>query len=160
MRILIGAVLISISLLHIACTNEKIQPIYIVDACIVAIDSTYSFDRGLNEGDTLFLEFSNELNLNELDKSKILNNLKEKYKLPICISSLHYLTNLEKLTPYHPNLKNFIIGIEKIYYEDKKTIVIKSFKYKGMLASDIVETIFKYKDGRWNCCFSKISSVS
>lgn len=160
MRKLIIAGFMIISLLQIECNAKKIEPISVIEACKVAIDATFSIDKALNDGDTLFLKLPKELNLNENDKFKILNSAKEKYEMKFIVSLYNYQTIREKLTPEHPNLKNFIIGVSKIQYKNRKTVVVESFKYVGMLGAVYVETVFEYIEDHWICNGSKITSMS
>ena len=150
----------TISFLQLGCSIKKIEPISVIEVCKIAIDATFSFDKTLNDGDTLFLEFSKDLNLSNNDRDSLLNYFKDKYKLKISISSLDYLTTKENLSPYHPNLKNFLICISKIQYKNRKTVIVESFKYKGMLAAINIETVFEYKDNHWICKGSRITSES
>ena len=150
----------TISFLQLGCSIKKIEPISVVEVCKIAIDATFSFDKALNDGDTLFLEFPKDLNLSNNDRDSLLNYFMDKYKLKISISSLDYLTKKENLSPDHPNLKNFLIGISKIQYKNRKTFIVESFKYKGMLAAINIETVFEYKEGRWICNGSRIKSES
>ena len=150
----------TISFLQLGCSIKKIEPISVVEVCKIAIDATFSFDKALNDGDTLFLEFPKDLNLSNNDRDSLLNYFMDKYKLKISISSLDYLTKKENLSPDHPNLKNFLISISKIQYKNRKTVIVESFKYKGMLAAINVETVFEYKDNHWICNGSKITSES
>jgi len=152
--------LMTISFLQLGCSIKKIEPISVVEVCKIAIDATFSFDKALNDGDTLFLEFPKDLNLSNNDRDSLLNYFMDKYKLKISISSLDYLTKKENLSPDHPNLKNFLIGISKIQYKNRKTFIVESFKYKGMLAAINIETVFEYKEGRWICNGSRITSES
>ena len=152
--------LITIPFLQLGCSNTKIEPISVIEIFEIAIDSTYSFDKALNEGDTLFLEFPKDLNLCINDRDSVLNYFKDKYKLKNSISSLQYLTDKENLSPDHPNLTNFLIGISKIQYKNRKTVIVESFKFKGMLAAINVETVFEYKDNHWICTGSRITSDS
>ena len=157
---MIIAGLMTLSFLQIGCTDKKIEPISVIEACKIAIDATFSFDNALNDGDTLFLKLPKELNLNENDKFLILNCVKEKYEMRFIISFYDFQTIKENLTPEHPNLKNFIIGVSKIQYKNRKTVVVESFKYKGMLGAVYVETVFEYIENRWICNGSKITSMS
>ena len=150
----------TISFLQLGCSIKKIEPISVVEVCKIAIDATFSFDKTLNDGDTLFLEFPKDLNLSNNDRDSLLNYFMDRYKLKISISSLDYLTKKENLSPDHPNLKNFLIGISKIQYKNRKTFIVESFKYKGMLAAINIETVFEYKEGRWICNGSRITSES
>ena len=156
--ILLG--LMIIVLLQFGCNRKKIEPISVFEVCKIAIGATYSSDKALNDGDTLFLQFPEDSNLSINDKDSILNYFKDKYKLNISISSLDYLTKKENLSPDHPNLKNFLIGISKIQYKNRKTVIVESFKYKGMMGAINIETVFEYKEGHWICNGSRITSES
>ena len=160
MKKMIIAGLIAVSLLQIGCSNKKIDRDSVIEACKTAIDSTYSFDPVTSDGDTLYLGFPEELNLEDNDKYIIQEYVKDKYKLKVCLSSLKDLLINENISFEHPNLKNFYISISRIYYKSRKTIVVESYKYKGMFAAVNVETVFEYTEGRWICTGSRITCMS
>jgi len=86
----------------------------------------------------------------------------EKIKTTVfCRSQLANLSfEKENLSTDYPNLKNFIIGDAKIQHQNRKTVIVKSFKYKGMLAAVNIETILEYKEGHWICNGSGITGIS
>jgi hypothetical protein len=150
--------LLIVILPQFGCNRNAIEPISSVVVCKIAIETTFSTDTALNEGDTLFIQFPEGLKLNERDS--LLNYFKRRYKFMISMSSLDSLTKKENISPNHPNLKNFLIGISRIQYKGRKTVVVESFKYKGMLGTANIETVFEYKEGHWICKGSKIISES
>lgn len=154
--ILLG--LLIVFLAQFGCNRKAIEPISTISVCKIAIDATFSIDTALNEGDTLFLQFPEGLKLNERDS--LLNYFKHKCKFMISMSSLDSLIKKENISPNHPNLKNFLIGIARIQYVNRKTVIVESFKYKGMLGATNIETVFEYKEGHWICKGSKITSES
>ena len=118
------------------------------------------FDKALNQGDSLYLDLSNNLSLGHKEQMDILNYVNDKYKLNVGLSHLDKLIAKDTLYAKVGYLKNFFISITEIKFVNSKKISIISQKYKGKLAAILIETIFEYNDKEWIFKSSKIISAS
>ena len=155
--ILIG---FSFILINLGCDSKKFKPGSFKEICKLVIDKTIIFDNALNEGDSLYLDFSNDLDLNNSDKSEIIDYVNKKFKYKVGLSSLQSLISNDTIFKTKFYLKNFFISIDELQFINSKKISIKSQKYKGSLAAIVVETIFEFKDKKWRLKSSMIISAS
>jgi len=148
------------TLLFVNCQKERIDNDSIFKILRTAIDTSLRIDPTLNEGDTLFIELSKGLMINNSITKSLINYLNNKGEFTIILSDLESVIKKDSVSPDHPNLSNFCITVLDLKYKTRSTIAVSTRKYKGMLAADIIETIFKFDKGNWICVESRIISAS
>lgn len=157
-RIVFGILIASLT--FYGCDSKRNKPNSFNEICKTVIDYTLSFDKALNQGDSLYIDLSNDLSLGLKDQMDILNYINDKYKLNVGLSPLDKLIARDTLYEKVGYLKNFFISVTEIKFVNSKKISIISQKYKGKLAAIVIETIFEYNDKEWIFKSSKIISAS
>jgi hypothetical protein len=157
-RIILGILIVAST--YYGCDSKRNKPTTFKEICKTVIDYSLSFDKALNQGDSLYIDLSNDLSLNHKDQTDILNYVHDKYKLNVGLSQLDKLIAKDTLYEKVGYLKNFFISVTEVKFINSKKISIISQKYKGKLAATVIETIFEFKDKVWIFKSSKIISES
>jgi hypothetical protein len=149
-----------VSLTFYGCDPKRNKPNSFNEICKIVIDCSLKFDKALNQGDSLYLDLSNDFSFDHKDQMDILNYVSEKYKLNVRLSPLDRIIAKDTLYEKVGYLKNFFISVTEIKFINSKKIIIKSKKYKGKFAVIVIETIFEFNDKEWIFKSSKIISTS
>jgi hypothetical protein len=157
---IITIITLLVALLFLSCQKEKIDNESMFKILRTAIDTSLRLDPSLNEGDTLFIEFSKRFVINDSVNKSLINYLNNKGEFQIVLSDLESVLETDPLSPDHPNLRNFCITVLDVKYKTRNTIAVLTRKYKGMLGADIIQTIFKFEKRNWICIESRIISAS
>jgi len=148
------------AVLFVSCQKEKIDNDSMFKILTTSIDTSLHLDPALNKGDTMYIELSKGLMINDSIVKILINNLNQKGKFPVVLSDLESMIKKDSVSPYHPNIRNFCITVLEIKYKTRSTIVVSTRKYKGIMAAVIIETIFKFDKRNWICIESRIISAS
>ena len=149
-----------IALLFVSCQKHKVDNKSLSKILITAIDTSLYLDPALNEGDTMFLELPQGFSPKGIVCNSIFDNLNKKGKFKIVLSDLKSVIKNNPVSQDRPSIRNLCITVLEVKYKNRNTIVVVTRKYKGMLAADIIETIFRYDEGEWDCIESQITSAS
>jgi hypothetical protein len=148
------------AVLFVSCQKEKIDNDSMFKILTTAIDASLRLDPALNQGDTLYIELSKGLMINDNVTKCLIHYLSKKNEFQIVLSDIESVMKKDPVSPDHPNLRNFCITVLEIKYKTRSTIAVSTEKYKGMLGADIIETIFKFEKGNWINSGSRIISAS